>query len=133
MEKLEKCFCGGKPCEPYYYSPSDGYQRGDGFYYIYCKKCGHNEHGETKEDVIKAWNDFDREKAMLKYYPEAEWIFPEDNGNDGNPICSNCHNMIGVVVGSYDESIVSPFCPCCGAIMTNTDKHPDRWFKMRKD
>lgn len=96
------------------------------------KKCGHNEHGETKEDAIKAWNEFDREKEMLKYYPEAEWIFPEDNGNDGNPICSNCRNMIGVVVGPYDTSIVSQFCPCCGAIMTNTDKHPDRWFKNKK-
>ena len=121
MEELKKCFCGGGFCGPYWDSPSDGYQRDDGYYYIYCNKCGYEVSGSTKEEVINKWNKFDRYNERLKYYPEAEWIFPEDSGNDGNLICSNCHKMIGVVVGPYDAPVVPQFCPCCGSIMITAD------------
>ena len=57
---------------------------------------------------------------------KAHWIFPEDKGNDGNPICSNCHTMIAVYVGPYDRRVLSPFCPCCGNPMEEDTFHD--WY-----
>lgn len=57
MSEMKKCICGGTPCEPYWYSPSDGYQAGDSYYEIDCDDCGMSVFGDDKEDAIKKWNE----------------------------------------------------------------------------
>lgn len=110
MNELKICFCGGEPCEPFWYSESDGYIQGDYCYKIVCKKCSTTITGKTKEDAINNWNT-NIDKQREKYLVHGHWIkIKHPRGNVyWNKKCSICGKIIELQ--SYN------FCPNCGAKM----------------
>ena len=55
---LKPCpFCGGRPTDPYYYDPFDGYMgKNLGVYMICCEECPARLSGGTRQETIEAWN-----------------------------------------------------------------------------
>ena len=111
MNELKICFCGGEPCEPFWYSESDGYIQGDYCYKIVCKKCSTTITGKTKEDAINNWN-INIDKQREKYLIHGHWII---NSDGYCPQCSNC-------MREPESGKLSKFCPNCGAIMDEVSK-----------
>ena len=111
MNELKICFCGGEPCEPFWYSESDGYIQGDYCYKIVCKKCSTTITGKTKEDAINNWN-INIDKQREKYLIHGHWII---NSDGYYPQCSNC-------MREPESGKLSKFCPNCGAIMDEVSK-----------
>lgn len=112
MNNLKICFCGGKPCEPFWYSESDGYIQGDYCYKVVCKKCSTTITGKTKEDAINNWNT-NIDKQREKYLTHAHWII---NSDGYYPYCSNCK-------AEPENGKMTKFCAECGAIMDEENEN----------
>lgn len=105
MNKIEifKCRCGTEPKGPTYYSPSDGYQQGDGFYRVECPNCGANVKSHDPWAAVIDWdacvisNDIRSLKLRRKWIdlnehrPElGEDVLLFDNSTRNQKICIGC-------------------------------------------
>lgn len=107
MQKIDvrKCLCGAQPNGPTYYSPSDGYQRGDGYFQLVCPSCGANVKSNDAIDCCIEWNHLMRKDKANR----SKWInldkktpaFYEDV-IFYRPDTPNCHYIVGMLLKSKE-------------------------------
>lgn len=109
MQELKPCPCCGSS-NGLYVLQEDEY----GEWSVFCDMCKtslHNEnHCETRDDAISAWNRRAERTCRMEYNEEwsGDELYPTECYN-----CSECGHM------TYDG--VPTFCPNCGAKVVDDD------------